>query len=147
MFADRTLYLAVNDGTFFAPDAYCFDEATGEITRNEGYEGVNALFLLPLDKGKADKEKAEAYLKQLEEELHGPAEYRKNGKKESRHEIPSLKTPVICQYMMSGVRSVLLQICFQAFYSHFTSYSSSLFVSSVLSSDPSPVLSSDSFSV
>ncbi len=51
-----------------------FDEATGEITRNEGYEGVNALFLLPLDKGKADKEKAEAYLKQLEEELHGPAE-------------------------------------------------------------------------
>ena len=74
MFADRTLYLAVNDGTFFAPDAYCFDEATGEITRNEGYEGVNALFLLPLDKGKADKEKAEAYLKQLEEELHGPAE-------------------------------------------------------------------------
>ncbi len=74
IFADRTLYLAVNDGTFYAGDAYCFDETTGEITRNEAYKGVNALFSLPLDKEKADPEKAEAYLKQLEEELQGAAE-------------------------------------------------------------------------
>lgn len=71
MFADRTLYLAVNDGTFYAGDAYCFDEATGEITRNENYEGVNALFTLPLDEKKADQGKAEAYLKELDKEIGG----------------------------------------------------------------------------
>lgn len=73
-FADRTLYLAVNSGVFFDNGAYQFDEATGEITRNEAYDGVNALFLLPLDESKADKEKADAYLKQLEEELNGTGE-------------------------------------------------------------------------
>lgn len=70
-FADRTLYLAVNSGTFYDNGAYQFDGATGEITRNEGYEGVNALFLLPLDGSKADKEKADAYIRQMEEEMNG----------------------------------------------------------------------------
>lgn len=70
-FADRILYLAVNSGTFYDNGAYQFDGATGEITRNEGYEGVNALFLLPLDGSKADKEKADAYIRQMEEEMNG----------------------------------------------------------------------------
>ncbi len=70
-FADRTLYLAVSSGTFYDNGAYQFDGATGEITRNEGYEGVNALFLLPLDGSKADKEKADAYIRQMEEEMNG----------------------------------------------------------------------------
>lgn len=74
VFADRTLYLAVNSGTFYDNGAYQFDAATGEITRNEAYSGVNALFRLPLDEGKADKEKADAYIKQLEEELDGTGE-------------------------------------------------------------------------
>lgn len=73
-FADRTLYLAVNSGTFYDNGAYQFDGATGEITRNEGYEGVNALFLLPLDGSKADKEKADAYIRQMEEEMNGTEE-------------------------------------------------------------------------
>lgn len=71
IFADRTLYLSVNSGIFFDSGAYQFEEATGEITRNESYEGVNALFHLPLDEAKADKEKADAYIKQLEKELEG----------------------------------------------------------------------------
>ncbi|MFG6383632.1 MAG: DUF4179 domain-containing protein [Lachnospiraceae bacterium] len=75
IFADRTLYLAVNSGTFFDGDAYKFDKTSGEITRNESYSGVNALFDLPLDKSKANKEAAEAYLKELE-----------NGKEDSETE-------------------------------------------------------------
>lgn len=71
IFADGTLYLCVNSGTFYDSNAYQFEESTGEITRNESYEGVNALFQLPLDATKGDKEKAEAYIEQLEKELSG----------------------------------------------------------------------------
>ena len=71
MFADRTLYLAVSSGSLYDSNAYQFDEATGEITRTENYEGVNALFHLPLDEKKADQEKADAYIRELEQELEG----------------------------------------------------------------------------
>ncbi len=71
VFADRGLYLAVNSGTFYDSDAYLFEEATGEIARNEAFEGVNALFQLPLDEKKADREKADAYIRRLEKELAG----------------------------------------------------------------------------
>lgn len=71
IFADKTLYLAVSSGTFYDNNAYVFNEDTGEITRNESYEGVNALFRMPIDEAKADKEKADAYLQQLEQNLSG----------------------------------------------------------------------------
>lgn len=61
-FADKGVYLGVLGDTFYDRDAYNFDQATGEITRNENYKGINALFELPLDKSKADKEKAEKLL-------------------------------------------------------------------------------------
>lgn len=65
-FADRKLYLGVSSGTFYDPEAYSFDEATGEIGRKDGYRGVNALFSLPLGASKADPDAAKAYLEQLE---------------------------------------------------------------------------------
>lgn len=65
IFADQTLYLSVNSGTFYDRNAYQFDEKTGEIIRNESYEGVNALFRLPLDERKADPEAAKAYIEEL----------------------------------------------------------------------------------
>lgn len=68
IFADRTLYLCVSNGTFFDRTAYQFDEKTGEITRNESYDGVNALFRLPLDESKADPKAAKAYIQEMEEE-------------------------------------------------------------------------------
>lgn len=67
MFADRGLYLAVVDGVPSA-DSYQYDEKTGEITRNESYDGINALFNLPIDKSKADTEAAEKYLEEMEKE-------------------------------------------------------------------------------
>ncbi len=71
IFADRPLYLAVNSGTFYDQGAYQYDEKSGKISRNEAYDGVNALFSLPLDASKADREAADAYIRQIEEELFG----------------------------------------------------------------------------
>lgn len=72
LFADRALYLAVNDGVFYNAEAYQYHQDTGEITRNEAYEGVNALFQLPLDKNKADEKKAKEYIQKLEKEMDSP---------------------------------------------------------------------------
>lgn len=69
MFADRGLYLAVTDGVPSA-EAYKYDETTGEITRNESYQGINALFQLPIDVNKADRVAADEYLKEMEKEMN-----------------------------------------------------------------------------
>ena len=74
IFADRGIYLGISDGTFYNNEAYCFDEATGEITRNEAYTGLNALFSVPMDASKGDPQAAEAYLKALHEEWETPDE-------------------------------------------------------------------------
>lgn len=73
-FADRPVYLCVCDGTFYNNDAYIYDEKSGDISRNEQYQGLNALFTLPLDKSKADKEAAEEYVKKMEDEWNGYGE-------------------------------------------------------------------------
>lgn len=57
-FADHTVYLAVYPGTHIPPSAelFGFDEKTGAITA----KGEAALFSLPLDKSKADPQRAQA---------------------------------------------------------------------------------------
>lgn len=65
IFADHDLYLCVTEGTFYNKEAYRYDEATGEISRNEEYEGLNALFALPVDASKADPGKAAEYIAAL----------------------------------------------------------------------------------
>lgn len=67
LFADQGLYLCVNEGTFYNQDAFLYEETTGEICRNESYEGVNALFNLPIDAAKANPKKASEYLNTLED--------------------------------------------------------------------------------
>lgn len=74
VFADRGLYVGVSSGTFYDSEAYLFDEVTGEITRNESYGGVNALFALPLDPAKGDPAAAEAFLRSMEEEQNAEDE-------------------------------------------------------------------------
>ena len=64
IFADRKIYLCVSDGSFYNIEAYQYDE-------NETYQGVNALFTLPLDQKKADQQAAEEYLKNMQSELSG----------------------------------------------------------------------------
>lgn len=67
MFADREIYVGISSGTFYDVDAYHFDAGTGKITRNEEYQGLNALFTLPIDKSKANSEAAKAYLESMNE--------------------------------------------------------------------------------
>lgn len=65
IFADRALYFCICDGSFYNGEAYLYDKETGAISRNEEYDGLNALFALPIDSTKADPEKAAAYLEEL----------------------------------------------------------------------------------
>lgn len=65
MFAEHSLYLCVTEGIFYNTDAYCYDNATGIISRNEEYDGLNALFELPIDITKANPEKAAEYIASL----------------------------------------------------------------------------------
>lgn len=67
MFADREIYVGVSSGIFYDNNAYVYEESTGKMFQNENYEGVNALFILPVDKNKADSKAAEAYLESLKE--------------------------------------------------------------------------------
>lgn len=62
IFADSVIYLGVTEGVGNINKAYNYNDATGKITRNEDYEGINALFTLPIDKSRADKEAVEKYL-------------------------------------------------------------------------------------
>ena len=62
IFADRGLYLCVSAGSFYDKSAYQYDKETGQISRNEDYSGLNALFELPVDTAKANSEKAMEYL-------------------------------------------------------------------------------------
>lgn len=66
MFADRGIYLCVSDTTFYSVDAYDYDELTGEIAPNSEYAGINVLFDLPIDISKANREKADAYINEME---------------------------------------------------------------------------------
>ncbi|MCM1144542.1 MAG: hypothetical protein NC318_00925 [Blautia sp.] len=75
MFADRGIYVGVSAGTFYDPEAYRYDETTGEMERNTEYGGVNALFELPVDKSKADPEAAQRYLEELEKSWETPSVY------------------------------------------------------------------------
>lgn len=68
IFADHDLYLCVSNGTFYNTEAYCYDELTGKISRNEKYKGLNALFDLPADNSKANPEKAAEYIASLKAE-------------------------------------------------------------------------------
>lgn len=74
MFADRGIYVGVCTGTFYDAEAYHYAESTGEMSRNENYGGVNALFQLPVDKSKADPEAAAKYLEEFERMMDGSAE-------------------------------------------------------------------------
>lgn len=90
IFADRGVYLSVCD-SLDCFDAYQYNEKTGEITRNKSYEGINALFDLPIDKSKADPEAAEKYFLQEKIAAWNGEEVEKNA--ELLEELTQILTP------------------------------------------------------
>lgn len=67
MFADRTVYLAITTGPDYRT-GYVYDESTGMISANSDFDGINALFEMTLDAGKADKQAQEDYLNQFKQD-------------------------------------------------------------------------------
>ncbi|MDR1563612.1 MAG: hypothetical protein LBS74_01490 [Oscillospiraceae bacterium] len=61
-FAYTTVYLSVSDKFVYSHDMYIYDESTGDITPNPTYTGYSALFMLPLDESKANRELAQRIL-------------------------------------------------------------------------------------
>lgn len=79
IFADHGLYLCVCDGWLYNQEAYHYNEASGVISRNENYTGLNALFQLPVDVSKADPRAAADYRTCIEEsETEGEADTQKD---------------------------------------------------------------------
>ena len=74
MFADRGIYVGVNSGNFYDPAAYVYEESTGSLSRNPDYQGVNALFQLPLDESRANPEAAARYLEDLAKAQNAPSQ-------------------------------------------------------------------------
>lgn len=57
-FADRKIYMGVSEGKAYDDKAYVYDSVSGDISRNESYDGVNALFTLSIDSNLADQKRA-----------------------------------------------------------------------------------------
>lgn len=57
-FADRKIYMGVSEGEAYDDKAYVYDSVSGDISRNESYEGVNALFTLSIASNLADQKRA-----------------------------------------------------------------------------------------
>lgn len=84
-FADHDIYMCVSDDMpAFSEYSYLYDEASGSLTRNEEYEGLNALFSLPLDPLKADPAAAEAELKAYQDRQ----KTRKTAESEQKSPLP-----------------------------------------------------------
>ncbi len=64
-FAGGVVYLGVSDGMMYNRDAYIYNSNDGTITQNPDYDGVKALFNLPLDTSKADPDKAREIIKSI----------------------------------------------------------------------------------
>lgn len=70
IFADNNIYMCISDDLpEFSEYSYLYDADAGTIARNEEYEGLNALFYLPLDASKADPATAQAALDAYEARL------------------------------------------------------------------------------
>ena len=76
MFANRGVQLGVVDSFANETRAFVMSEQTGVYEKNPEYEKTSALFVLPLDKEKADDVTAEKYLKELEKDTE--EEYEEN---------------------------------------------------------------------
>lgn len=64
IFADRTVYIAFYEGVAPSAEIFSFND-DGTIEFNESYTGIKALFEIPLDKSKADAEKAAQIVKKM----------------------------------------------------------------------------------
>ena len=68
IFANIGVYVGVVESFGQESHAFTMDKETGEHRVNESYDGMKALFTIPLDKSKADDAAAEKFFKEIEAE-------------------------------------------------------------------------------
>lgn len=68
MFANMGVYMGVVESFGNESQAFTLDEKTGDYTINEDFDGMKALFTIPLDPSKADDVAATKYFAQLEQQ-------------------------------------------------------------------------------
>lgn len=68
-FADREVDMAILSEPFLNNTSYSFDEESGKISPKDDFEGTNILIKLNLDKSKANPQKAQEYLDNLNEKV------------------------------------------------------------------------------
>lgn len=68
-FADRKLYIAVYEGMLPSSDMFALDAESGEISAVESYDGTNVLFEFELDASKADAQKAEKLIDEINAQM------------------------------------------------------------------------------
>lgn len=68
MFANMGVYMGVVESFGNESQAFTLDEETGDYTINEDFDGMKALFTIPLDPSKADDAAAEKYFAKLEKQ-------------------------------------------------------------------------------
>lgn len=68
IFANIGVYVGVVESFGQESHAFTMDKETGEYRVNESYDGMKALFTIPLDKSKADDAAAEKFFEEIEAE-------------------------------------------------------------------------------
>lgn len=68
-FSDRKLYIAVYEGMLPSSDKFIIDAESGEISAVAQYDGTNILFEFELDASKADTQKAEQLIDEINSQM------------------------------------------------------------------------------
>ena len=82
MFANEGVYMGIVESFGNESQAFVMNKKTGDYTVNKDFDGMKALFTIPLDKSKADDAAAEQYFEKIgEKENTKTAEKEKNENK------------------------------------------------------------------
>ncbi|TCO72167.1 hypothetical protein EV214_11931 [Marinisporobacter balticus] len=122
LFADRALYLCVNNSSFYERDAYKYNEKTGEISINEGFKGLNLLFDFPLNKDKANNEAAEEYLKEFASAMEDDLQEESNETEKAVQNVDINK--IVNHWTLISEEKVILDKNGRIYHSYKTAYGS-----------------------
>ncbi len=103
IFADHEIYMCVSDSMSYNVEAYAYDETTGKISRNENYNGLNALFRLPLDSSKADPKAAKEYIQKIDE---GPTDEPERAPSEEELEVSRFLEALTPENMLDYIKPI-----------------------------------------
>lgn len=78
IFANKGVYMGIVESFGNESQAFTMNKKTGDYTVNKDFDGMKALFTIPLDKSKADDAAAEQYFEELGEKENAKAAEKEN---------------------------------------------------------------------